>query len=249
MLGIHSTLRRQTLKHNVIDRDRILIPPNWDSWGKIRILREGFDVEGINDGWGLDIQPPGDQQPQNEDEPAEGQGAAPGRDQAEHAGPLATYEEMVQDPSRDRALTARQGSPRHLEVETLKTQEFLAGQMEVMERLKAEEQAHDKTPTTPTGSAALRAGDGRGVANERSRVHDHIGPVQFNMGGIQVDAEDMIKRLKDREREEAARPEAQATVATPESKPQNEALASFFAGLMKRGTSSSPRAPPANPTS
>ena len=25
---------------------------------------------------------------------------------------------------------------------------------------------------------------------------EHIGPVQFNMGGIQVDADDMVQRLK-----------------------------------------------------
>lgn len=30
-LGIHSQLKKQTLKHNVVDRDKILVPPNWDS--------------------------------------------------------------------------------------------------------------------------------------------------------------------------------------------------------------------------
>ncbi|KAL8938635.1 MAG: hypothetical protein Q9216_003782 [Gyalolechia sp. 2 TL-2023] len=57
-LGIHSLLKRQTLKHNVIDRDKVLVPPNWDSWGKIRVLREGFDVEGISSGWSIDTQLP-----------------------------------------------------------------------------------------------------------------------------------------------------------------------------------------------
>ncbi|KAJ2973662.1 hypothetical protein NQ176_g6476 [Zarea fungicola] len=37
-LGITSLLKRQPLKHNVIDRDKIVVPPNWDSWGKIRVL-------------------------------------------------------------------------------------------------------------------------------------------------------------------------------------------------------------------
>src|SRR5258706_2679357 len=54
-LGIQSLLKRQPLRHNVIDREKVLVPSNWDSWGKIRVLREGFDVEGVNRGWSVDI--------------------------------------------------------------------------------------------------------------------------------------------------------------------------------------------------
>jgi dynein light intermediate chain 1 len=36
---------------------------------------------------------------------------------------------------------------------------------------------------------------GDAVATE-AKVLEHIGPVQFNMGGIQVDADDMVQRLK-----------------------------------------------------
>ncbi|KAI4167123.1 MAG: hypothetical protein LQ348_007722, partial [Seirophora lacunosa] len=71
-LGIHSLLKRQTLKHNVIDRDKVLVPPNWDSWGKIRVLREGFDVEGISSGWSIDIQAPATpppSEPSKDDDP------------------------------------------------------------------------------------------------------------------------------------------------------------------------------------
>jgi hypothetical protein len=32
--------------------------------------------------------------------------------------------------------------------------------------------------------------------SREARVNEHIGPVQFNMGGIQVDADDMLQRLK-----------------------------------------------------
>jgi dynein light intermediate chain 1 len=32
--------------------------------------------------------------------------------------------------------------------------------------------------------------------DDEGRVHEHIGPVQFNMGGIQVDADDMLQRLR-----------------------------------------------------
>lgn len=40
---------------NVIDRDQILVPTGWDSWGKIRILREKFDCEKVGEGWEEDL--------------------------------------------------------------------------------------------------------------------------------------------------------------------------------------------------
>jgi len=59
--------------------------------------------------------------------------------------------------------------------------------------------------------------------------------VQFNVGGIQVDADDMLKRLKDRQSHQTSSLET-PSVVTPEGSFQNEAVASFFAGLInKRG--------------
>jgi dynein light intermediate chain 1, cytosolic len=50
-------------------------------------------------------------------------------------------------------------------------------------------------------SSRLIRGRGASLEGEESvgdegRVNEHIGPVQFNMGGIQVDADDMLQRLK-----------------------------------------------------
>lgn len=85
--------------------------------------------------------------------------------------------------------------------------------------------------------------------------------MQFNVGGIQVDAEDMVQRLRSRERVQgqtragaveravsggvsAMEQTGSSTsgAATPQtrgasggSKADNEALANFFAGLMKKG--------------
>ncbi|KAI8454670.1 dynein light intermediate chain-domain-containing protein [Phakopsora pachyrhizi] len=42
-------------KANVVDRDEVLIPMGWDSWGKIKILRDGFDPQIVGDGWLLDL--------------------------------------------------------------------------------------------------------------------------------------------------------------------------------------------------
>ena len=70
------------------------------------------------------------------------------------------------------------------------------------------------------------------------------------MGGIQVDADDIVRKLKNREKEVVTRtpevdPPSVAAAKSPEdTKAQNEALNSFFAGLMKRGQSGSPRGTP-----
>ncbi|GAA5899073.1 hypothetical protein JCM6882_004610 [Rhodosporidiobolus microsporus] len=41
---------------NVIDRDGVLVPAGWDSWGKIRVLRERFDAEAVGEGWARDVE-------------------------------------------------------------------------------------------------------------------------------------------------------------------------------------------------
>ncbi|KAG2013214.1 hypothetical protein CC2G_010149 [Coprinopsis cinerea AmutBmut pab1-1] len=47
-------------KPNTLDRDHILVPAGWDSWGKIGVLREGFDAKLWNEAWERDLE--GDQQ-------------------------------------------------------------------------------------------------------------------------------------------------------------------------------------------
>lgn len=41
---------------NVVDRDQVLVPAGWDSWGKIRILRDRFEAEVVGNGWDSDIE-------------------------------------------------------------------------------------------------------------------------------------------------------------------------------------------------
>lgn len=36
---------------NVLDRDAVMVPSGWDSWGKINVLREGFDPNKIGKAW------------------------------------------------------------------------------------------------------------------------------------------------------------------------------------------------------
>lgn len=43
------------LRANSVDRDQLLVPAGWDSWGKIKILRERFDPEAFGKGWEADL--------------------------------------------------------------------------------------------------------------------------------------------------------------------------------------------------
>lgn len=195
-LGIHSLIKRQPLKHNVIDRDRVVVPPNWDSWGKIRVLREGFDVEAVNKGWSIDIEEP----PTSISNGHPTSITLPKEPEAVPGGAVASYEETIRDPSLDvlAAATARETKGLELEVSSLDAQSFLATQLKVLEKNRAEASGMDST--RQAGERQLAAGlemGEDGQADEREgRVNEHIGPVQFNMGGIQVDADDMLQRLK-----------------------------------------------------
>lgn len=207
-------MKKPQLKHNVIDRDKVVVPPNWDSWGKIRVLRDGFDVEQVSDGWSTDIS-------QDEDDEASD-------------GAVALYEETIQDPRTTSAASiAADAVGTQIEVKSLDPQDFLSQQLEVLEKLRnpggTAREGTMKRPQTLTEN-----GVEEGVVNN-GRVNEHIGPIQFNMGGIQVDAEDMVRRLQDRNSNATPDPESPTTAGPADGKSQNEALASFFAGLVKRG--------------
>lgn len=154
----------------MIDRDKVLVPPQWDSWGKIRVLREGFDVEGIHSGWSVDISP------------------SSGNQSDVEGGAVELYEGVIKDSKRGDseglALLNKSGGRGGVEVPAVDTQEFLAGQLEILEAKAAEEKA------------ARGGKEDKHNAVSGERVMEHVGPVQFNVGGIQVDAENMLERLK-----------------------------------------------------
>ncbi len=43
-------------KPNTLDRDRIVVPAGWDSWGKIGVLRDGFDAKMWGEAWERDLE-------------------------------------------------------------------------------------------------------------------------------------------------------------------------------------------------
>jgi len=42
-------------KPNTLDRDRVVVPAGWDSWGKIAVLRDGFDAKAWGEAWEHDL--------------------------------------------------------------------------------------------------------------------------------------------------------------------------------------------------
>jgi dynein light intermediate chain 1 len=106
---------------------------------------------------------------------------------------IARYEDWCRDPASggislvDNAMT---GGP-SVNVDSDDVQVFLERQHKTLELYKAK--AADKLPES--GSRDGLGGKRPEFGEERS-VREHIGPVQFNMGGIQVDADDMVQRIK-----------------------------------------------------
>lgn len=289
-LDIHSLLQRNPLKYNVVDRDKILIPPNWDSWAKIRHLKEEFDVESVSAAWSVEIQarpeittttsPKSTTQPGSPSPTAE-DSRTPNKPQPSI---VSNYERVIQDPNVHRPNALRLGSSSTvanlnstskpgIDTHCQDTQEFLAGQLTVLERLKVEDEAAQRAKDAaaprkpgsvgvPSASASVK--DAPGFA---SKVNEHIGPVQFNMGGIQVDADDALKSLKERgadsgtvsaralspSPEISSRPFSPVpSVGTPktgeegkegEEKIDSDKLALFFAGLMSRSGGSAANSP------
>ncbi|OAQ60027.1 dynein light intermediate chain [Pochonia chlamydosporia 170] len=229
-LGITSLLKRQPLKHNVIDRDKIVVAPNWDSWGKIRILGGAFDAELVSKGWEEDIKLPAGTDPVPDQESRSPQ----------HPSAIAQYEEWCRDPNSGGLAVVESAMPdgQIVSVDSENPQDFLERQLKILEAFKA------KAPEK--GPSPLAAGRRTEFPEEKS-VNDHIGPVQFNMGGIQVDADDMLQRLKDRnahaspDEEEEEMDDGQAAHIAKDF--DNEQLQNFFSGLMNRtaGAADAPR--------
>jgi len=209
-LSIQSLLKREVAKHNVVQRDRILVPPDWDSWGKIRVLKDGFDLEGLSRAWSVEIQAPPEQEldltSQVEREGDHTGGEADGPESA-----VDLYESALRNPLEGRpsfnTCTTDDG------VTVPSVQEFLQSQYSVLESLKADDDKADKRssrrdPTSGSTSssrggptAATGAVDGGDEADKGGRMAEHIGPYQINVNGIDFDAEEATRRLREREKE------------------------------------------------
>ncbi|KPI42570.1 Cytoplasmic dynein 1 light intermediate chain 2 [Cyphellophora attinorum] len=255
-LSIHSLLKREVAKPNYIEREKILIPPNWDSWGKIRPLREGTDLEAISEAWTVEIQT------SPEDEP----NLDSSQPTTETDTAVSVYESTLPQPL---AATATQQSTTQEDETPLATvQEFLASQLTILESLKADDEKAARKAASSTTSRRIATTGTSSItsSSDAGRMADQIGPYQINVNGIDFDAEEATRRLKEREAERNAAaaaaavddapvqqtPVSRATatgsgVSTPtrrtgaaasgageEGKASNEAMSAFFQNLIKK---------------
>lgn len=242
-LGITSLLKRQPLKHNVIDRDKIVVPPNWDSWGKIRVLVAAFDVEAVSQAWFEDIEGRFGEKPLTLKILEENRKAQEGTaEPLQTDSAIARYEDWCQefDSGGLSVVEHAMNGGNNVNIHSDEPQVYLESQLKILEAFKA------KTQPEKMSNFDILLATGR--VPEREAVSDHIGPVQFNVGGIQVDADDMLRRLKDRIDTDA--PEADQDEESVESEPaqpnvtekyDNEQLQSFFNGLINREKTASTR--------
>ena len=170
-----------------------MVPPNWDSWGKIRVLGGSFDAEKVSEYWSEDIKLPlGTAPPTLErPEPDEEFDKFDAQEPLHVESAIALYEDWCRDPNSGglAVVESAMNSGTGVAINSENTQEFLERQLKILEAFKAK--GPDKSVES-TFNASTRKPD----TVEEKTVNDHIGPVQFNMGGIQVDADDMLQRLK-----------------------------------------------------
>lgn len=213
-------------------------------------------MEGISTAWSIEIQDPPEPLTNGVDDRNSDEQTANAVDDGTSA--VAIFEQTIQDPKRDTsmALTGSQRNGNKIEVDTSDMQSFLTKQLEVLEQLKAEDEKDRAAKKVPQLEMS--------PLDDNGRVNEHIGPVQFNMGGIQVDADDMLRKLKVRypshhhlptqhisdqpnlkQEREASRSQRKETLSSSagDEKAHNQALANFFAGLVKK-PGASPRGSP-----
>lgn len=239
------------------------MPPNWDSWGKIRVLREGFDVEAVSEGWSIDLEckfpPPGRNASTEDDGTTNGTEYDVDGYEITPGSAVTMFEESIRNPTNDALqMTGRDTHSTKLEVETEDTQAFLAAQVTKLEAYKQKIEEEDRNRTDERSRKKQQAVKDADEDGKTANVSDHIGPVQFNVGGIQVDADDMVKRLQVGFALQAARlvaqqltdlfsfqdrqaygsspePESPVEETTDHQQPiDTENLQSFFTNLMNR---------------
>lgn len=163
-----------------------------------------MDAEQVSKGWEEDIKLPPGSEPRaklNETDSgnvdAEDDTVINTASSAANQGPsaIAQYEEWCRDPNTGglAVVESAMSNGTAVNVDSEEPQGFLERQLKILEAYKA------KVPekaANGTGSISTAAASRRTELGDDQSVNEHIGPVQFNMGGIQVDADDMLQRLK-----------------------------------------------------
>lgn len=140
-------------------------------------------MEGASTAWSIEIQDPPEPLGQHTDARQEAE-------EEDGTSAVTVFEQTIKDPKRDTTIAhpSASGNGTKIEVETSDMQGFLTQQLDMLEQLKVKDEKDRANEPVPTLEMS--------PMDDQGRVNEHIGPVQFNMGGIQVDADDMLKKLR-----------------------------------------------------
>ncbi|KAG0309908.1 hypothetical protein BGZ99_000749 [Dissophora globulifera] len=118
------------MRAQVVERDQVMVPAGWDSMGKIKVLRNGFDCEGVAEGWDMDMK-----------------NAADGATDAARleSGARQVYEEVIINPKRNLAPVTIQPL-----ITAEEDQVFLEQFLETLQRT-----ASDRTGISAMGGAGM----------------------------------------------------------------------------------------------
>ena len=229
-LSIHSLLKRDVAKPNYIERDKILIPPNWDSWGKIRPLREDTNLEAISDAWSTEIQGNAEEAPEFTSKST--------TTETNQESAVSIYESTL--PTQNLNHSTTQTTKDETETTVPSVQDFLTQQFKVLEGLKETE---DRESRKARKGSATPIDESNNKSVSSPRMAEQIGPYQINVNGIDFDAEEATRRLREREtertggRSDSRNQQAGSGVSTPKrtgAGESNEAMSAFFANLIKK---------------
>lgn len=181
--------------HNVVDRSQILVPAGWDSIGKIRVLSETFNPEPVLESWQTDLHlafsspAPLASSPESDDSVAGAEQDVPSA--------VTTYETHITNPK-----PVRKEQPQ-IEVSTQDPQDFLREMKATLDELAAKDSARQSVREAPAINTDSSVSTG---------ALSDLGAVSFNLGGVNIDAEAAISRLKNRD---VSNSSSDSPVATP----------------------------------
>ncbi|KAI9225695.1 MAG: dynein light intermediate chain-domain-containing protein [Piptocephalis tieghemiana] len=130
-----SLLFRYPYRAQVVEREMVAVPSGWDTWGKIGILREGFQCRETLDAWEVDL--------------AEQGNGASGHGAMEEGGLRQMYERTI----RDSSVGVRRDTKKEAIVAESE-QDFLVRQQEVLKRAKASASTESHSSYAPGGNPA-----------------------------------------------------------------------------------------------
>ena len=200
-LGISSSLAgsaagKKDVSYEVSRREATLVPAGWDSWAKIRMMADNFDPEEVSKLWSASLSHTSTSLTE-----AESEGAG------EEEPTTALYASIISNPKSHtqqsaplipaQSLPASQAAQAGgLETPSKDVQLFLSEQAKILEEYTIADRKEARAAAESKKDSSSRGGSIMGENDASRHVEEHIGPVSFNVGGITVDAEEMVRRIK-----------------------------------------------------